>query len=107
VDTDRLDRDAYRRWWEAEGRDDVSVCPCGNPAGEDIVMPIGEVWTDELRISARPGFCARHSRFGPNVTRDVFAGYIMDGTFQEADLTEEEARNATFYGAGIIRGKPN
>lgn len=116
MNTDELDRDVYREWWETVGRDDLTVCPCAAPAGEDIVVetgggPLGP--TNEVRLPARPGFCARHfpysdGRHGPPlVTRDQFAGWIIDGTFHEADATEEELRAARLVAAGFIRGEPN
>ena len=105
MDTDSLDRDAYREWWEAEGRCDESVCPCGQPA-EDIMIPdsLGRL---EAPLPRRDGFCGRHGLFREDVTRETFAGWIIDGRFAETDLTDDELRKASLVAAGFIGDKLN
>ena len=87
MNTEKLDRVAYRAWWEAEGRNDLDTCPCGTP--------VHEPWSDGLALRSGGGFCSRH--YGYRIThlsRETFAGWITDGTFAERDLTEDEARKA-------------
>jgi len=105
MDTENLDHDAYREWWETAGSSDESVCPCGEPA-EDIVIE-RDLVADEIRIPAGPGFCPRH-RFDVNgMTRDQFADRIMDGSFSEHDLSDDEAHAASLVASGFVKGRPN
>jgi hypothetical protein len=78
VNDDAIDPDAYRRWWETEGRGDLATCPCGQPA-------------DDLTLDS-PGFCLRHTHMA--IDREGFASAILEGTFGERDLTEEESKRA-------------
>jgi hypothetical protein len=87
MNTETLDRNLYRAWWETEGRDDLDTCPCGNP--------VNEPWVAGTGLPSGGGFCSRH--YGcrlTGATREDFAGWIIDGTFGERDLTEDEARKA-------------
>jgi hypothetical protein len=81
MNTDTIDRDVYRAWWEAEGRGDMTVCPCGQPEG-DLGEAIGRA------VASRPGRCPRHVF----MDREVMAQAIMAGTFGERDLTDDESR---------------
>ena len=96
MNTDDIDRDAYRQWWDAEGRGDLSVCPCGNPA-EDLVLEGSPV-----RMSAGHGLCPRHRFDLSGANRETFAQWIIAGTFGERDLTPWEARRAQ----RVAEGKP-
>jgi hypothetical protein len=101
--TDDLDPEAYRRWWEAEGRRDVNTCPCGEPA--DDIVELDSMGMTGVTLPRREGFCARHGGFRKSVTRETFAGWIADGTFHEHDLTDDEYQRARlvadgFYGSG-------
>jgi hypothetical protein len=95
MNTEKLDRDAYRAWWEAEGRADLDTCPCGNPVQDPAGRPRG--------MLSGSGFCSRH--YGYHLTgtdRETFAGWIIAGTFHERDLSEDEARKAR----RVADGKP-
>ena len=74
MNTDDLDPDAYRRWWETEGRGDLTTCPCGQPAQDPTLDS--------------PGFCPRHTSVKMN--REEFATAILNGTFDERGLAEPE-----------------
>jgi hypothetical protein len=92
MNTETLDREEYRDWWKSEGWDDLTTCPCGQPAGD--------VWPKFAGIIVRPApenvsgysYCPRHRYL--DITREGFAEAILDGTFGEADLTELDARRA-------------
>jgi hypothetical protein len=55
MNTDDIDRNAYRRWWEAEGRGDLSLCPYGALA-EDLVIE-----GTSVRLPAGHGLRPKHS----------------------------------------------
>lgn len=90
MNTDDLDRDAYRRWWEATGRQDLTVCPCGETARSWATAGDRVVIQDMLR----PGYgkCPRHRDMLAG--REEFAQAILAGTFHERDLTDAEADKA-------------
>jgi hypothetical protein len=79
VNTHTLDRDLYRAWWEAEGRGNLSVCPCGVPA--DRVVPEER----PVRMPPGHGLCPRHRFDLSGVDRETFAHWVIDGTFIERD----------------------
>jgi hypothetical protein len=88
MNTDDLDSDAYRRWWESIGREDLTACPCGEPV---------ESWATDgdppsVREALEPGFatCPRHR----GQRRETMAQAIIAGTFGERDLTEAELDKA-------------
>jgi hypothetical protein len=96
MNTDDLDRDAYRQWWEAVGRGDLATCPCGEPV---------DSWAKEgdpppIRDALRAGFgtCPRH-RFA---SRETMAQAIIAGTFSERDLTDAELDKAQ----RVAEGRP-
>ena len=102
MDTAALDRDLYRAWWEAEGRDDLTACPCGQPSAD--AYDYGAFGRVQSAGVSRPGFCPRHAPM--LASREEFAAAIMDGTFFERDLTEAQIRKAQWviYGLRVIDG---
>jgi hypothetical protein len=99
MQTDNLDREAYRRWWEAEGRGDLSVCPCGQPA-EDLVY-------GNARLPAGHGLCPRHRFDVSGADREAFAQWIIAGTFSETDLSETDELRARLFADGFLGSGPN
>lgn len=94
------DRAIYRRWWEETGRGDLSLCPCGAPA-VGLTLPSGRPI-----FPAGYGLCPRHRIDLSGGTREYFAQGIIDGSFIEADLTDDEDL-AELVAAGFLRGGPN
>jgi hypothetical protein len=82
VNTDAIDPDAYRRWWETEGRGDLATCPCGQPAEDLILDSPGSIAPPRTITTSRPGFCSRHTHMALN--REEFATAILTGTFRSA-----------------------
>jgi hypothetical protein len=94
MNTDDLDRDAYSAWWEAEGRADLTVCPCGQPAEDWIVVG--------MRLPAGHGLCPRHRLDLSGGNRETMAQAIIAGQWFERDLDPWEARRAE----RVAEGKP-
>jgi hypothetical protein len=92
--TENLDRAAYRRWWETQGRGDLTICPCGNPAEDLVVGP--------ARVPAGHGLCPRHRFDLSGANRETFAQWIIAGDYAERDLDEWEERKAV----RVAEGKP-
>jgi hypothetical protein len=101
VNTDAIDPDAYRRWWEAEGRGDLATCPCGQPAGDLTLDAPGSIAPPRTITTSRPGFCSRHTHMALN--REEFATAILTGTFSERDLTDAEYEKAQRVAEGKRR----
>ena len=96
MNTDELDHDAYRAWWEREGRGDLSVCPCG-VAAEDLVLD-----GTPVRMSAGHGLCPRHRVDMTGGNREMMAQAIIAGGWSEHDLTPEEEDKAR----RVAEGRP-
>jgi hypothetical protein len=95
MNTDTLDRDAYRAWWERIGRSDLGTCRCGAPSA-DLVLTAGTVARPRTLSVARSGFCPRHSLMP--IGREDFAQAIVDVTFRERDRTEPELEQSVADG---------
>ena len=94
MNVDEIDRDRYRDWWEREGRADLGVCPCGQPA---------EDWALEgspTRVPAGHGLCPRHRFDLSGADRETFAQWIIAGTFIERDLTYDQETRAARVAKG-------
>jgi hypothetical protein len=98
MNTDTLDRDAYRRWWETEGRADLTTCPCGELSDDLTLDTPGSIAPPRTLITSRPGFCPRHTNM--RVNREEFAAAILSGRFNERDLTDAEHEQALRHAEG-------
>jgi len=78
MNTDDIGREGYRQWWEAEGRGDLSLCPCGALA-EDLVIE-----GTPVRLPAGRGLCPRDRFDVSGAHREAFAQWIIDGTTRSA-----------------------
>ena len=94
MNTDGLDREAYRIWWEAEGRDDLSVCFCSEEVEDLDLGPAGH----PLVLTAGNGTCPRHRI----LDREYTAQKVLDGTFFEHDPEPEDLVAARW----VAQGRP-
>jgi hypothetical protein len=94
MNTDGLDREAYRIWWEAEGRDDLSVCFCGEEVEDLDLRPAGH----PLVLAAGNGTCPRHR----TLDREYAAQGVLDGRFFEHDPEPEDLVVARW----VAQGRP-